>query len=92
MSEFTIKSGSYCPVCKGVSLSDCTHNVSALGHSEDLQAQLSEARASLEMVCDALEDVIEFEDIPPRWWVKAAHSLSLAKAFRQQSKGEDKDV
>lgn len=30
MSKFTIKSGSYCPVCRGMTLCDCTHTMDEL--------------------------------------------------------------
>ena len=47
MVDFTIKSGSYCPVCEGAALRDCGHTMSelraAVSGDASLAARLAEA-------------------------------------------------
>jgi hypothetical protein len=67
MSRFTIKSGSYCSVCKGMVLCECTHTMDSLrqalsGQShrvsdyDALAAQLAAAERERDEMRAALEE------------------------------------
>ena len=78
MSDFTIKSGGYCPVCRGMVLRDCSHTMSELRSAASGDDALAAERDALRRDAEryrwlrdsAGNDIMEklmAECSPPRW-------------------------